>query len=301
MALAKIGHGKVRELYDAGDGYLLMVATDRISAYDVVLDDPIPDKGKVLTGLTLFFASRIEDIVPTHVVTADPSRFPQEWRQTPGLEDAPGRAMLVRKLEMIPVEFVVRGYLFGSAYKEYSETGKVAGIELPAGMKVGEELERPILTPTTKAQVGHDEPLTHAEAAELCGPDLFDEAHQKAVSVFSRAAGIAREAGLILADTKFEFGTADGELVLADEILTPDSSRFWAASDYKPGSSPPSYDKQFVRDYLDSTGWDRNPPPPRLPQDVVDATAERYRKAYEMLVGEPFEEYAARYGEVRSP
>ncbi len=300
MSLVKIGRGKVRELYDAGDGHLLMVATDRISAYDVVLEDPIPDKGKVLTGLTLFFASRIEDIVPTHVVTADPACFPQDWRQTPGLQDAPGRAMLVRKLAMIPVEFVVRGYLFGSAYKEYSETGKVAGIKLPAGMTVGEKLERPILTPTTKAQVGHDEPLTHAEAAELCGADLFDEAHEKAVSVFSRASEIARKAGLILADTKFEFGTADGELVLADEILTPDSSRFWAARDYEPGSSPPSYDKQVVRDYLDSTGWDRNPPAPRLPQDVVDATAERYRKAYEMLVGEPFEQYASRYSEVRS-
>ncbi|MER3395998.1 MAG: phosphoribosylaminoimidazolesuccinocarboxamide synthase [Acidimicrobiia bacterium] len=295
MPAIKIRSGKVREIYEAGNGQLLMVATDRVSAYDVVLPDPIPDKGKVLTGLTVFFASRIEDITDTHLITSDPAQFPEGWEDTEGLDDPIGRTMLVHKAEMIPVEFVVRGYLFGSAYEEYARSGSVAGIKLPTGLSMGQKLEHPILTPTTKAEVDHDEPLTHAEAAEVCGTAVFEEARDKATAVFERASKICEDAGLILADTKFEFGFVSGELVLADEILTPDSSRFWSAAEYEIGKSPPSYDKQFVRDYLDSIGWDRKPPAPRLPEEIVYATRRRYLEAYEKLTGEPFSEYLNRY------
>ncbi len=293
--IEKLRSGKVRDIYDIGEGKLLMIATDRISAYDVVLPDPIPDKGKVLTGLTAFFASRIADITKTHFITTDPKAFPQGWQDVGSLSDAPGRAMLVYRAEMIPVEFIVRGYLFGSAYEEYRKSGTVAGLPLPAGMELGHKLDRPILTPTTKSEVGHDEPLTLDEAAEICGRAIFEEAHRKSVSVFERASAIAEKAGLLLADTKFEFGKISGELVLADEILTPDSSRFWSASDYRQGISPPSYDKQFVREYLDSLGWDRKPPAPRLPREIIEATRSRYIEAYEKLVGESFQSYLDRH------
>jgi phosphoribosylaminoimidazole-succinocarboxamide synthase len=299
MVLSKVGSGKVREIYDAGEGRLLIVATDRISAYDVVLPDPIPDKGKVLTGLTSFFASKIGDLTKTHLITTDPAEFPIGWDKVAGLDDPAGRTMLVHKAEIIPVEFIVRGYLFGSAYQEYAETGTVSGMHLPAGLELGEKLDRPILTPTTKSDVGHDEPLTLDEAADICGRSTFDEIHAVSVSVFERASEIADKAGLLLADTKFEFGFVAGDLVLADEILTPDSSRYWAKSEYKPGISPPSYDKQFVRDYLDSIGWNRTPPAPQLPEEIISSTRQRYVEAYEMLVGESFDEYLARHGIVR--
>lgn len=293
--LEKLRSGKVREMYRAGDGFLLMVATDRISAYDVVLDDAIPDKGKVLTGLTLFFATKVDDLVRTHIVTSDPSRFPQGWQDTPGLKDAPGRALLVYEARMLPVEFVVRGYLFGSAYEEYKATGSVAGRRFPSGLPLAAELQEPILTPTTKAEEGHDEPIDYAQAAALCGKEAFHRAAQASIEVYSRARKLAQAAGVIIADTKFEFGIVDGELVLADEILTPDSSRFWDAASYQPGQSPRSFDKQFVRDYLDSVGWDHNPPAPRLPAEVVESTRQKYVEAYERMTGDSFEAYLRRY------
>jgi len=294
----KKASGKVRDIYRAGEGLLLMVATDRISAYDVVLEDRIPDKGKVLTGLTLFFASKVEDIIPTHIVTADPAQFPSGWQEVDELSDAPGRALLVKEARMLPVEFVVRGYLFGSAYEEYKATGSVKGADLPPGLSLADRLDTPIFTPTTKAETGHDMPLTHEEAARICGEEVFEQAKAAALAVFERASTITEKSGIILADTKFEFGFAGDELVLADEILTPDSSRFWDAKTYTPGRSPHSFDKQFVRDYLDSTGWNRNPPAPKLPEEVIEATRGRYLEAYERITGEPFSEYLKRYSTV---
>jgi phosphoribosylaminoimidazole-succinocarboxamide synthase len=284
--------GKVRDIYDAGPDRLLMVASDRISAFDVVLPTPIPDKGRVLTGLSLFWFDRTADLVANHLLSADPADLGEGAAEA----DLPGRAMLVRRAEVIPVECVARGYLTGSGWSQYRKEQAVCGIPLPAGLVESERLPEPIFTPTTKAAEGHDLPLTPAETAELIGEGLAQKLKELTLTIYGRAADIARERGIILADTKFEFGFVSGEIVLIDEVCTPDSSRFWPVQGYRAGHPQPSYDKQYVRDWLDRAGWDHEPPPPELPGDVVQASADRYREAYELIVGEPFAAYRERMG-----
>jgi phosphoribosylaminoimidazole-succinocarboxamide synthase len=271
--------GKVRELYDLG-GDLLMVASDRISTYDVVHPTPIPDKGKVLTGLSVLWFGLTKGIVPNHFLSATDG-VPDELR---------GRALRVKRLKMLPVECVVRGYITGSGWKDYQATGAVSGIELPAGLQESEQLPEPIYTPSTKAEVGHDEAIDFAQTVELVGgEELAAQLRDVSIAVYQAVASHARERGVILADTKFEFGLdADGVLTLGDEVCTPDSSRFWPADEYAPGRGQPSFDKQYVRDWASGTGWDKTPPAPAIPDDVVAATRERYVTAYERLAGEPF-------------
>jgi phosphoribosylaminoimidazole-succinocarboxamide synthase len=285
--------GKVRDIYDVGDGRLLLVATDRISAFDVVLPDPIPDKGRVLTGLTLFWLERTKDLVGNHLIAADRRDFPEPFRSEPSLA---GRAMLVRRAEVIPVECVARGYLTGSGLKQYLAEGHVCGVPLPAGLVQASELPEPIFTPTTKAAEGHDLPLTFDETVDLIGRGLAERLRELTISLYERGAEIAAERGIIVADTKFEFGFIDGELILIDEVLTPDSSRFWPAEGYAPGRAQPSFDKQFVRDWLDASGWDHEPPAPDLPAEVIGRTALKYQEAYERITGERFEHYRHRMG-----
>jgi phosphoribosylaminoimidazole-succinocarboxamide synthase len=285
--------GKVRDVYDAGDDRLLLVATDRISAFDVVLPDPIPDKGRVLTGLSSFWFDRTADLVPNHVVSADPSAFPPPFAEEPALA---GRAVLVHKARVIPMECVARGYLAGSGWPQYQQTGAVCGVSLPAGLVTSDRLPEPIFTPTTKAGTGHDIPLDPEEAADHVGRGLFERLKELTLLIYDRLTDTAAARGIILADTKLEFGFADGGLILIDEIGTPDSSRFWPADAYAPGRDQPSFDKQFVRDWLDRSGWDREPPAPRLPADVIEGTTERYREAYRRITGEPFDDYRARTG-----
>jgi phosphoribosylaminoimidazole-succinocarboxamide synthase len=280
-----IAQGKVRDIYAAGDR-LLMVATDRISTYDVVHPTPIPGKGKVLTGISAFWFERTGHIVPNHVVSF--TDVPAETR---------GRAMLVERLEMFPVECVVRGYITGSGWKDYTATGAVCGIELPAGLSESEQLPEPIFTPATKAELGdHDENVDFDRAAEILGDrELLEELRRLSIEVYSFAAEHARSRGIILADTKFEFGRgSDGRIVLADEVLTPDSSRFWPADGYEPGHGQPSFDKQYVRDWATKSGWDKAPPAPPLPEEVVDRTRDLYVDAYERLTGEPFSKWLER-------
>jgi len=284
--------GKVRDIYDVGDA-LLLVATDRISAFDVVLPNPIPDKGRVLTGLTLHWLERTTDLVPNHLLSADRRDFPEPFRSEPVLA---GRAMLGRTAQVIPVECVARGYLTGSGLKQYRAEGHVCGVTLPPGLDEADRLPEPIFTPTTKAATGHDLPLTFEETVELAGAGLASRLRELTLALYQRGADVAAERGIIVADTKFEFGFADGELILIDEVLTPDSSRFWPADGYRPGTAQPSFDKQFVRDWLDASGWDHEPPPPELPGDVVEGTAEKYREAYERIAGEPFGRYRQRIG-----
>jgi phosphoribosylaminoimidazole-succinocarboxamide synthase len=283
--------GKVRDTYDLGQ-YLLIVATDRISAFDVVLPNGIPDKGKVLNQISAFWFEKTRTIVPNHVVEAiDRSGSLEKYAPSAyaGAKAYPaylsGRSMVVRKLERIPVECVARGYLAGSGWAEYSEAGTVCGIGLPRGLKESQELPQPIFTPTTKADAGHDMPLTQAETEKLVGKALATLLKETTLAVYERAREHALGKGIIIADTKVEFGLDNGKLVLIDELLTPDSSRFWEASQYKVGQSQPSYDKQPVRDWLASSGWNKEPPPPSLPADVVEATTRRYREAYEKLTG----------------
>jgi phosphoribosylaminoimidazole-succinocarboxamide synthase len=283
--------GKVRDLYEAGPDRLLLVASDRISAFDVVLPTPVPDKGRVLTGLSLQWFERTKDLVSNHLITADRRAFPDPFAAD---EQLAGRAMLVRRAQVIPMECVARGYLSGSGWKDYGRTGAVCGIPLPAGLVESDRLPEPIFTPTTKAAEGHDLPLPPQEAADLVGRGLYERLKELALGVYERLAGVAGGQGIILADTKFEFGFCDGELILVDEIGTPDSSRFWPADAYEPGHAQPSFDKQYVRDWLDESGWDHEPPPPELPSDVVARTASKYREAYERITGEPFAGYLAR-------
>jgi phosphoribosylaminoimidazole-succinocarboxamide synthase len=274
--------GKVREMYDLGDR-LLMIASDRISAYDVVLPTAIPDKGKVLTGLSAFWFGRTGHIVPNHVVSTE---VPDEVK---------GRAIVVRKLDIFPVECVVRGYLSGSGWREYRETGSVCGIALPAGLRESEQLPEPIFTPATKAEAGaHDENIDFERAVDIVGDrGLVDELRRVSIALYRFATEHAAGAGIILADTKFELGRDDeGRIVLADEVLTPDSSRFWLLDSYEPGAAQPSFDKQYVRDWLDASGWDHTPPAPELPADVVANTRGKYVEAYERITGEPFERWA---------
>ncbi|MGK5730585.1 phosphoribosylaminoimidazolesuccinocarboxamide synthase [Streptomyces sp. URMC 124] len=280
--LVHLHTGKVRDLYRDPDGNLVMVATDRMSAYDWVLPSPIPDKGRVLTQLSLWWFDRLTDLVPNHVISTDlPAGAPADWE---------GRTMICRALDMVPVECVARGYLTGSGLAEYQQTRTVCGLALPEGLADGSELPSPIFTPATKAAVGeHDENVSYEEVARQVGAETAAMLRQTTLAVYSRARDIARDRGILLADTKFEFGYAGDELVLADEVLTPDSSRFWPAESWEPGRAQPSFDKQYVRDWLTSpaSGWDRHgeQPPPELPQDVVERTREKYVEAYERLTG----------------
>jgi phosphoribosylaminoimidazole-succinocarboxamide synthase len=283
--LPLLASGKVREMYDLGDR-LLMVASDRISTYDVVHPTPIPDKGKVLTGLSAFWFAKTGHIVANHFLSA-----------TEGVPDeARGRAVAVKKLKMLPVECVVRGYITGSGWKDYQATGTVSGIELPPGLQESERLPTPIFTPSTKAEVGHDEAIDFDRAAELVGDrELMTRVRDASVALYEFAAEHARERGVILADTKFELGLDDnGELVLGDEVLTPDSSRFWPADGYAPGRGQPSFDKQYVRDWASQSGWDKSPPAPEIPDDVVARTRELYIEAYERITGESFDAWLSR-------
>jgi len=285
VTLQLLAQGKVREIYELG-GDLLMVASDRISTYDVVHPTPIPDKGNVLTGLSVLWFDLTADVVPNHLISA-----------TDGVpNDVRGRALRVKRLQMLPVECVVRGYITGSGWKDYQATGRVSGIELPPGLRESDRLPEPIFTPSTKAEEGHDEAIDLAGAAGLVGStELAERLRDVSIAVYERVADHARERGVILADTKFEFGfDADGELTLGDEVCTPDSSRFWPADQYEPGRGQPSFDKQYVRDWASATGWDKSPPAPAIPDDVVAATRERYVTAYEKLAGEPFSAWLER-------
>jgi len=289
--LSKLHSGKVRDVYDAGDGLLLMVTSDRISAFDVVMTEPIRDKGKVLTGVTAHWLAEMADLVPGHLVSTDPAAFPAGAAD---LGDLAGRTMLVRRADMLEIECIVRGYLAGSGWKEYGASGTVCGIGLPPGLRQSDRLPEPLFTPSTKATEGHDENITPARAAELVGFDVYEQARDVSLAVYSRAAEAAEAMGLIVADTKFELGFVDGTLTLCDEVLTPDSSRFWDVDSYEPGTSPPSFDKQPLRDWLEESGWDKTPPPPFLPYEVVEETRERYVAAYERLTGMPFSQWTGK-------
>ncbi|HZB60711.1 MAG TPA: phosphoribosylaminoimidazolesuccinocarboxamide synthase [Actinomycetota bacterium] len=285
--LRHLGSGKVRDLYEVDDGHLLLVASDRISAFDVVLDDPVPGKGEVLTALTVFWLDLFHDLVPNHLAGWRASELP------PSARHLAGRAMLVRRLEMVPFECVARGYLVGSGWKDYQATGAVCGIPLPPGLRQADRLPEPIFTPATKAETGHDENVSEAQVAEALGPELSGRLRDLTLEVYRRGAEHAARRGILLADTKLEFGRHDGQVVLADEVLTPDSSRFWPAGGWSPGHSPPSFDKQYVRDWLQDHAWDQQPPAPPLPPDVVAGTAARYREAYERLAGRPLDSWLA--------
>jgi phosphoribosylaminoimidazole-succinocarboxamide synthase len=281
-ALTNIYSGKVRDVYDAGDGLLLMVASDRISAFDVIMAEPVPDKGRILTAFTAYWLDQLSDVAPSHLVSVDPAEFPDSVRDLPG---AAGRSMLVRRAEMLPIECIVRGYVSGSAWKEYQSAGTIHGAKVRAGLAESEKLPEAVFTPSTKAEEGHDENISFEQAANLVGSELAEAARDISLAAYNRAAERAAERGIIIADTKFELGLIEGRLSICDEVLTPDSSRFWPVGGYRPGSTPPSYDKQPVRDWLEKTGWDKTPPPPRLPDQVVTATSARYRDAYEMITG----------------
>ncbi|MFQ5694495.1 MAG: phosphoribosylaminoimidazolesuccinocarboxamide synthase [Terriglobia bacterium] len=278
-----IGRGKVRDLYDLGSR-LLIVATDRISAFDFVLASGIPDKGRVLTQLSVFWFNFLKGVVPTHFITADINGYPEALRGQQ--EQLAGRSMLVHRTEPVPIECVARGYLAGSGWKDYQKTGALCGLQLPAGLRESDPLPEPIFTPATKASSGHDENISFDEMARRVGGPLAEQLRALTLQVYQRCSDYARTRGLILADTKFEFGHQGDQLLLVDEVLTPDSSRFWAADTYQPGRPQPSFDKQFVRDYLEQSGWNKQPPAPALPPAVIQATRTRYREAYRRLTGE---------------
>ncbi len=280
---ALLKRGKVRDVYRAGKDCLLVVATDRVSAFDVVLDPGIPGKGVILTQLSNFWFETLSEVAPSHLVATDRSAFPQPFR---GLEALDGRACLVRRLKIVPVECVVRGYLVGSGWKEYLAKGSVSGVGLPAGLRQADRLPNPVFTPSTKAEVGHDENIPFDEVVKTAGPDVAERLREISLELYRRAAALAEARGIIIADTKFEFGLDDeGCLVWADEALTPDSSRFWPADLYRPGSNPPSFDKQYLRDWLERSGWNKQPPAPTLPVDVVATTQALYLEAYHRLTG----------------
>ncbi len=284
--------GKVRDIYDAGDGRLLLVASDRVSTYDVIHPTEVPDKGRVLTGVSAFWFDHLGDAVPNHLVSTDVADFGAAAQAH--ADHLAGRTMLVETLEIVPFECVVRGYLVGSGWKEYQVDGTVCGIELPDGLVEADRLPEPIFTPATKAEQGdHDINVSFEVMADALGEDLAARLRDTSLLLYRHGAELAAERGIILADTKFEFGqrgdgTDEGEVVLADEVLTPDSSRYWPADQWAPGATPPSFDKQFVRDYATSTGWDKSPPAPELPDDVVSRTREKYFEAYQRITGEPF-------------
>jgi phosphoribosylaminoimidazole-succinocarboxamide synthase len=267
--------GKVRDIYDDGDR-LLFIATDRISAFDYILATGIPDKGRVLTQMTLFWLEFLRDTIPNHFLSTDMSGLPPELE---------GRSMWVKRADMIDIECVARGYISGSGWKDYQRTGAICGIPLPAGLRESDQLPEPIFTPATKAQTGHDENISFDQAAGIIGADLAARLRDLTLAIYKKASDYARARGIIIADTKFEFGIVNGEIILADEVLTPDSSRFWPLETYSPGGAQPSYDKQFVRDYLESIHWNKQPPAPALPEDVANRTSEKYKEAYRTLSG----------------
>ncbi len=276
--------GKVRDVYEAGDGQLLVVATDRLSAFDVVMAEGIPDKGRVLTQLSVFWFNFFRDAVPTHFITADVDEFPAELQRF--ADQLRGRSMLVEKAEPFPIECVARGYLAGSGWKDYRATGAVCGVKLPSGLTESARLDQPIFTPATKAQTGHDENITWEATVARIGKDAAERLRDSTLRLYTEARALAEQRGILIADTKFEWGRKGNEIILIDEVLTPDSSRFWPKKGYQPGQSQPSFDKQFVRDYLESLNWNKQPPPPPLPPEVVEKTSEKYREAYRLLTGQ---------------
>jgi phosphoribosylaminoimidazole-succinocarboxamide synthase len=291
LPLPLLARGKVRELYEVDDEHLLLVASDRLSAYDVVLPTGVPDKGAVLTGMSVWWFEQLADLVPNHLVTARTSEFPDVLQ--PYADSLRGRSMLCRRLEMVPVECVARGYLTGSGLKDYRATGGIVGEQLPPGLEDGSRLAAPVFTPATKAAVGdHDENVSYAAVEGAVGSELAAELRRVTLAVYARGAELAAGRGILLADTKLELGhDRDGILTLGDEVLTPDSSRFWPADGWQPGRAQPSFDKQYVRDWLDASGWDRTPPGPELPQDVLERTRAKYVEAYERLTGSSFDSW----------
>ena len=288
MSSAPLYSGKVRDIYAVGDDRLAMVTSDRISAFDVVMAEPIPDKGRVLTAMTAFWSEQLASVAPSHLLSTDLADLPEDL-QEPGWE---GRVMLCHRAEMLPIECIVRGYLTGSAWKEYRSSGTMHGAELPAGLLESAQLPEPVFTPSTKAEVGdHDENISFAAAADLVGAEVAAAARDISLELYRRGAEWAAERGILIADTKFELGWVDGELTVCDEVLTPDSSRFWPADQWTPGSTPPSFDKQPVRDHLDGLDWDKAPPPPSLPPEVVEATSARYIEGYERISGRRFADW----------
>ena len=291
LGLPHVHSGKVRDIYAVGDDRLLMVTSDRISAFDVVMAEPIPDKGRVLTAMSAFWFDELADVVPGHLLSTDVADLPQSARDVAGPADLAGRVMLTRRAEMLPIECIVRGYLSGSAWKEYKRSGTMHGSALPEGLSESDRLPEPVFTPSTKAEAGHDENISFDAAAGLVGEALAAKVRDVSVELYRRGAEWARERGIVIADTKFELGLVGGDLVLCDEVLTPDSSRFWPIDAWQPGATPPSFDKQPVRDYLETLDWPKAPPPPPLPEEVVTATAARYVEAYERITGRSFADW----------
>ncbi|CAN5148564.1 phosphoribosylaminoimidazolesuccinocarboxamide synthase [soil metagenome] len=289
----KIGAGKVRDIYDLGDDRLLLVASDRISAYDVILPDPIPDKGAVLTAISRFFFELLD--TPNHYLSTDISELALPESNSPDHAFFSGRSMVVRKAEVVPVECVVRGYLYGSSWREYQAGGGPTTEQLRSGLVLGDRLPEPIFTPATKATEGHDENLDEAGARRLVGDDLYEELRKRSIAIYSQAAQFTADRGVLLADTKFEFGQSGDELILIDEVLTPDSSRYWPADEWKPGHDIPSFDKQYVRDWLDEARWDHQPPAPHLPAVVIEGTRQRYIEAHDRITGSDFSDYLAEH------
>jgi phosphoribosylaminoimidazole-succinocarboxamide synthase len=288
LGLPHLASGKVRDVFELDDDRLLLVASDRVSAFDVVMAEPIPDKGRVLTAMAAFWFEHLADVAPTHLLATDLDALPT-YARLPGLA---GRIMVCRRAEMLPIECIVRGYLSGSAWKEYQADGTMHGHALPAGLQESEALPEPVFTPSSKAEGGdHDVNISFAAAVDLIGAELASRARDISLELFRRGSALAAERGVVIADTKFELGLIDGELVVADEVLTPDSSRFWPAADVVPGTTPPSFDKQPLRDHLEATGWDKTPPPPPLSEDVVAATRARYVEAYERITGRSFADW----------
>lgn len=293
--LPHIHSGKVRDIYDAGDNRLLMVTSDRISAFDVVMNEVVTHKGRVLTAMSAFWFKQLSPLVQSHLISTDITEISALFSDSipPDIE---GRIMLCHKAEMLPIECIVRGYITGSAWKEYCESGTMHGSPLPSGLKEADQLPEPVFTPSTKAEEGHDVNISFEEAAALIGENLAEEVKNISLECYTKGAALAKEKGIIIADTKFEMGTVNGSLVLADEVLTPDSSRFWSSELWQPGATPPSFDKQPVRDYLDGLDWDKQPPPPSLPFEVVEATSQRYINAFETITGQSFNNWPGSNG-----
>jgi phosphoribosylaminoimidazole-succinocarboxamide synthase len=294
LPLPHVHSGKVRDIYAVGDDKLLMVTSDRLSAFDVVMAEPIPNKGRVLTAMTAFWFELFDGMVGSHLLSTDVADLPPAVREQADRGDLAGRVMLCRRAEMLPVECIVRGYITGSAWSEYKKSGTMNGTKLPAGIQESEKLPEPVFTPSTKAEVGdHDENISFEQAANLVGTELAKTLRDVSLALYSRGAAWAAERGIIIADTKFELGRipGTGELVLCDEVLTPDSSRFWPVAQWKPGRTPPSFDKQPVRDFLETLDWNKTPPPPPLPREVVAATSTRYVEAYERITGRTFADW----------
>ena len=287
-AFPLIACGKVRDMYEIDEETLLIVTTDRMSAFDVIMNEPVPYKGVILNKITLFWMERFKDIIPNHLIESDVNKFPEALQ--PWKDELEGRSVLVKKAKPLPVECIVRGCLTGSGWKDYKASGKLCGYDLPDGLKESAKLEPAIFTPSTKAALGeHDENITVAQATDLLGADIAKKVEEVALRIFESGRTYAASRGILMADTKFEFGIVNGELVLIDEVMTPDSSRFWPADQYEEGCGQPSFDKQFLRDWLSAQPWDKTPPPPTLPQDIIEATAGRYAEAYKILTGKSFD------------